>query len=280
MDTPTIEMPRHEAEAAELLLHFRQCDQDSEFIAQLAHNRVRRSRRCHDHVPGRGLEARHAGFGDGRHIRQGIETAGRGDAERPHFVVAHQRHSGARIGKDHLHVAGDDVAQRRRRALVGNVRHLNPGHGLEQLAGEVDRVARTARRECQLAGLLLGQPDQVGDRLYRQRRVDHQHQREACRVRHKGKVLHRVVGQVPVKGRVDGQRAAWGDQYGVAVRRGFGDRRGRNHAAGAWFVFNDEWLAEPLGQSRPKRARHDIGRCPRRECHHDSDGVRRIILRV
>ena len=84
------------------------------------------------------------------------------------------RHGAADADKHHLDVAGDNVGQRRRRALVVDGLELGAGQRLEQFHVEVAAGADAERAVVDLAGLLLGERDQVLDVLDGQRRVRNQ----------------------------------------------------------------------------------------------------------
>ena len=58
-----------------------------------------------------------------------------------------------------IHLAGEQIGHRLRRAAVGDVDEIDAGHGLEQLTGQVDRCAIAGRCHVQLAGIGFG----IGD---------------------------------------------------------------------------------------------------------------------
>jgi hypothetical protein len=81
----------------------------------------------------------------------------------------------ARLGHDadrrvdqHLDVAGHEIGQRRRRALVGHVHHLDARHLLQQLAGEMGGGPHARGPERDLARIGLGVGNQLADILDRQ----------------------------------------------------------------------------------------------------------------
>ena len=61
------------------------------------------------------------------------------------------------------------VGQRRRRAAIRHVTHVDAGHHLEQLAGDVVRRPVASRRHVELAGIGLGIGDELGNGLGRNR---------------------------------------------------------------------------------------------------------------
>ena len=66
-----------------------------------------------------------------------------------------QRQHRTDIVEHHVDPPGDEVVERRAGAAIGHVQHLDPGHALEQLAGEVNRGAVTGGGEGDLARLAL-----------------------------------------------------------------------------------------------------------------------------
>ena len=104
-------------------------------------------------------------------------------------------------------------------ALVGHVVDLDARHAGEQLGGEMHARAGAGRAEGQLAWLLLGQRNQLGDRPRRHGRM-HQHDIAArCDQADRREVLARVVADIGIERRIDRKRAG-GDQQRVAVGLG------------------------------------------------------------
>ena len=85
---------------------------------------------------------------------------------------------------------------RGRAALVRDVRHVDAGHALEQLARHVRRAAVAARSERELARVGLAVRDELLHAVHRQLGIDHQHQRHDVREDHGLEALHRVVRQL------------------------------------------------------------------------------------
>jgi hypothetical protein len=69
-----------------------------------------------------------------------------------------------------------------------------------------------------------------------------------------------------------------GQQHGVTIRRGLGDRVGAEIAAGAGAVLDQHRLADPFGQLVGEDPSHRIDAAARRERHHDADVARWIAL--
>ena len=102
----------------------------------------------------------------------------RRDARAPRRVPAWMCGSMHRDRVDrHLDIAGEQVLQRRAGAAIRHVHDVDPGHHLEQLAGQVRARADAGAGEVELAGIGLGVGDQLGDRFDRQARRHHQHVR-------------------------------------------------------------------------------------------------------
>ena len=63
---------------------------------------------------------------------------------------------GRRHGVEHhLHLPGEQVGERRRRAAIRHVDHVDAGHHLEQLAGHMDELPLPADAMLILPGLAL-----------------------------------------------------------------------------------------------------------------------------
>ena len=178
-----------------------------------------------------------------------------------------------------MHLSRDHVLQALRAPAVVHRYDVDLGDRLQQFAEQRQRRSRTGRRERNLARIVLGVFDQVGHRVHRQRRIDHQHQRVARHQRHHRQVLQRIVGELLIERRVDRERAARREQQRVTVRRGLRDGRGRCRGAGARAVLHDEGLAEPLGELLRHQPADDINRSTCGERHYDGDLARRIVLR-
>src|SRR5262249_18245374 len=103
-----------------------------------------------------------------------------------------------------------------RNAFVGNVRHLDAGHALEQLGVEMVRRAGPARRVGELARMFLRIRHELGDRAHRQRWVDHEKEWNPAGQHKRHEVLDRIVGTalmasdpLPARTTVEPAGAAW-----------------------------------------------------------------------
>jgi hypothetical protein len=73
--------------------------------------------------------------------------------------------------ENHLHVAGDQIGDRRRAALIRDVDQIHPAHHLEELAGNVLRRAGAGRPVVDLARVGLGIGDELGERRGEAKRI-------------------------------------------------------------------------------------------------------------
>ena len=93
-------------------------------------------------------------LGDGRHVRQIGASLLRTHAQWPQQTAFHRRQRRAQRVEHHLDVAGQQIGQRRPRAPVGDVNHVDARDLLEHLAGQMDGAAGAGRSEIDLAGIL------------------------------------------------------------------------------------------------------------------------------
>ncbi len=115
------------------------------------------------------------------------------------------------------------------------------------------------RRHVDLAWIGLGVGDELGDRLGRNRWIDHHDVGHAHDARDRRDVGNEIEIELVVERCVDRVRRSH-QQQRIAVRRRAHDRLGPDIAAGARPVLDDEWLAEPLRQPLTDEARDDVGR--------------------
>ena len=115
------------------------------------------ARRCGgrgEREPVRHVEARLAGLGEGRHVRQQRAARAR-DGEAEQGAGLHLRQAGGEAADRHVDAAADHLADRRRDAAERHVQRLDAGGVEEQLHRHVRRRAGPAGAERQLARLLL-----------------------------------------------------------------------------------------------------------------------------
>ena len=110
-----------------------------------------------------------------------------------------------------------DVIQRRARALVSDVKHINIGGTAQHLDRQIRRGA--AGSTCgQLTGPCLGQCDKFLDAAHRQRRMHQQHILRQRQLADHGEVLDRVKWQFAKQAGVDRVRRGR-HQHGVTIGR-------------------------------------------------------------
>ena len=147
---------------------------------------------------------------------------------------------------------------------------------LEHLAGDAAR--RAAAAVAELAGLLLGLRQQLGNGPVRRVGAHHQHLAALAEAGDRNEILHRVVGQLPVEMLVGGMRGVGRDQHRVAVGRSAGHGLRAEHAAGAGLVVDHHRLLGLLGDRRAERARQLVGGAAGGERHDEGQRPRRIRL--
>jgi hypothetical protein len=146
---------------------------------------------------------------------------------------------------------------------------VDPGHHLEQLAGQMKSRAVAARRHGDLARIGFGERDQLGHGLRRNRGVDHKHERHLDRARDRSEIADDVEVELLVERRIDGSGRT--DHHeGIAVGRRPHGRFGRDIGAGAGPVLDGEGLAELLRQRLRHQPRGDVDRARRRKADEDS----------
>ena len=109
----------------------------------------------------------------------------------------------------HLHLPAEQIGQRRRRAAIGHVDHVDAGHHLEQLAGDMLRRAVAGRRHVDLAGIGFGIGDELGNRLGRNRWIDLHDDGHADDARDRRDVADEIEIELVVERRVDRVRRRW-----------------------------------------------------------------------
>ncbi len=93
-----------------------------------------------------------------------------------------------------------------------------------------------------LPGFFFGKVQKLAHVLVRRTGVDHHHLPALAQPGDGREIFHRVVRQFLVQVLVGGVRGVGGDEHAVAVGRGLGHCRGRDHAAGARLVVDDHGL--------------------------------------
>jgi hypothetical protein len=156
-------------------------------------------------------------------------------------------------------------------ALTGHVLDVDAGRGAEHLSGEMAGRAETGRPIVQLAGVLLGERDKIGEAFHRLRGMHHYRDRHERDQREWREILDRVIGQPGIERGVDRMGTDGADQQRLAVGRRFRHDVGADRPAGAAAVVDQNGRLQRLTQHLRKRPRHDFGWPASRERHHDAD---------
>ena len=106
---------------------------------------LRRARRRDDAVVQHRLVAGQRRFRDRRQVREDRRALGAGHRQRPHLALLHQGDRGRQRAEIDRDMAADQIGQRRRAALVGNMGQLDAGGGGEIFAAEMDAAAGPGR---------------------------------------------------------------------------------------------------------------------------------------
>ena len=133
--------------------------------------------------------------------------------------VLDQRQRGSRRREHQRNAPGDDIDDGRRGAVIGNMTEVGAGRDLEQLGKQMLRRRDTGRRVEQLAGLFLGEADELRDRIGRKRFGCDEKKRVMHDERDRREILGRVERRLLVERAGDRERAAAQHQR-VAVRGG------------------------------------------------------------
>ena len=151
---------------------------------------------------------------------------------------------------------------------------------LEQFIGEVRRRSDPWRSVGQLAGLFLGEANQVGNGSHGQVGANGEHQGRLDQPHHRYEIRESVVSRAIIEMRVHRQRAVVHDHQGAPVR---GALRGRFHAdvaAGAGSIVDDDGLAQRRAELFGDPAGADVPGASRRPGRDDPDRPCRILLRL
>ncbi len=140
------------------------------------------------------------------------------------------------------------------------------------------RAAVAGRSHVDFARIGLGIGDELGDRLGRNRWMHQDDHRDADDAGDRGDVADEVEIELVVERRID-RIGDGGEKQRVSVRLRIHDGLGAEVAAGSRPIFDDEILAEPLGQPLPDQARGDVDPAAGRKADDDVHRPCRIGLR-
>ena len=226
---------------------------------------------CIHAKPGHRRVAGQARFGHRGQLGRKLGALGAGDGQRTQAAAGHMGHAGGDGIKQHMHLAGGQIADGLGRALVGHMGQGDAGLGCKGRRVQVHDGAIAAGGVVQLAGVGLGIADQLLHGLDRQRVGDQQH---AGGIGHMGngcEVLVRAVGQLGHQVRRDRMGAAGGEQQGVAIGARLGGLGRADGAARARAVVNHQRLAQLLRHLLRHHAGDQIGGTAGRKRHDDAD---------
>jgi len=144
--------------------------------------------------------------------------------------------------KHDVDLTADHVGECRRRAAIGHMYEVDPGHHLEELAGNMDRCSGTAGCHIDPARIGLGVGDELGDCPRRNRGVDLHDEGDADDGSDGRDIVDEIEAEIFIKRRID--RIARRDlQERVSVRRRSQSRLGADIARSASAVLDDELVA-------------------------------------
>ena len=153
---------------------------------------ARRCRRRHQAHPRGDDEILHAGFRHGRHVGQQRRRFVAGHRERAQLAGLDLPERRADRVELRLHLAGDQILARRRRAAIGHMRVRRADLEPEHHGAQMRRGADAAGGERDLAGIGAVERDEFGQRLGRHVGIDHQHVRQARDQRDAGQSRRRL----------------------------------------------------------------------------------------
>ena len=260
---------RREAEFGHGILHRRCGDRGAHSGVDAGDERRRRCCR-HDEAEPVGSDDLVAGLGKRRHVRQHRRArcaGGRQDADLA-SLVQRQVRADRNVGGD---LAAEQILDRRRRALIGHMHHVESGGAGEQGANEMVAAARARRAVGGVPGVGPAPGDELRQRLdvVRHFRTDGEIEADRADARHRRKVLHRVVAERLVDIRIEHQRGGWRQDQRRAVGRARLDRIERDATGRARLVVDNQRRRIALHLIR-KHARNRIERAARREADHQT----------
>ena len=118
-------------------------------------------------MPENDFITRYPRFGDSRNVWLGGKSRGRRHGKRAQPSRPHVGQYGRGAGEHRVRMSAEGVGERRTRALVRDVSHLDPRHACKQLAGEMAATAGARRREANLGRPRLRQRDQLFNVFHR-----------------------------------------------------------------------------------------------------------------
>ena len=149
---------------------------------------------------------------------------------------------------------------------------VEPGGAREGRHRDVRSAAVAARAVVELAGMLAGVVDQLGHRVRRHRWVHHEHVGQPRHHADGREVGDRVVGELRIERRIEGQRADMAEQQRVPVGVGLGDGGAGDRSRQPRPVVDHHRLAEAVRHLLADDPAEEIGRSAGRERHDQGHG--------
>ena len=246
-------------------------------------------------MPGQRLEARIAALRHRRHFEGHGRTLEAGHGQRAQLARLDLRQHADRIAEHHAELAAQEVADGKRGAAIGHVRHLQAGLRIEQLGHPMVGRAHAGRAVVHRARLALGECNELLQRLHGQVGVHDEDVGIGGRHGDRREVLHRVVGQCLVDGGIDRDRAGLAEQQRVAVGLGLGHDvglqggdasrgglglghdLGAEDRARAALVVDQDRLADVLAHLLRHDARDRVGAAARCIGHDQADRLGGVV---
>ena len=201
-----------------------------------------------ERIPVGRLEAGIARLGDGRHVGQRRRAREAGDRERAQLAGVDVRQHGRGRRPVRRDAPAEEVGHRRAAALVRDVRDVDAGALLEELAREIAAPSRRPTIHTRACRASPSRARRIPAASSPARRVHHEHVREHDAHRERRDVLLRIVGKVLHQVRRDRHRA-------------------RPRRAGSCSRRAARWRSAGARCCRPRRRgcrRPPTGRCSRR----------------
>jgi hypothetical protein len=158
------------------------------------------------------------------------------------------------------------------------VNHVDAGHHLEQLAGQMGRCSGSSRRIIDFARASLGIGDELGNRLSRDRWIYRHDKWCADNASDWRDIADEIVVELVVECCIDRVQTTDQEKRVAVCGRAHGGL-GADIAAATRPVVDNKLLSEPLRQPLSDQARRDVGRAGRGEWHDQTHRPRRIGLR-
>ena len=223
---------------------------------------------------------RYARLDHGRQIGIVLLPGGAGDGERPQLLVVDQGAHRRDVVDGELALAAQHAGQRFRSALEMHGDEVQAGLELVEFAREVGEVGRAGGAIVELAGIGLAVGGELGHRLDRQVRIDHQDLIGIHHLGDGGEILRRVVAGGFRHRRDVGERRRIAEQQRVAIGVGTRHRLRGDRAAGAAAVVDDHALAERGRHAVTDQPCQDVGRTAGSGRHDELDDLVRIGLGI